>query len=206
MTLPNSYTLKPGSISEYFSAILKAEAPERFTYRFLENLGFASTNDRTIIGILKELGFLDSDAVPQDRYHAFLDKSRSKHVLADGIREAYSDVFDVNKKSNELDVEDVKNKLRTLYKGSKKDAQIARIASTFVALCQEADFGRAKESTQHRKPDEAKPEPTREVPTDGSRPPLSVDALQYHINIVLPESKDQAVYDAIFRSMREHLG
>ena len=37
-------------------------------------------------------------------------------------------------------------------------------------------------------------------------PSLSMDALQYHINIVLPESRDQAVYDAIFKSLRDHLG
>ena len=35
---------------------------------------------------------------------------------------------------------------------------------------------------------------------------ISLDALQYHTNIVLPETWDQGVYDAIFRSLREHLG
>jgi hypothetical protein len=35
---------------------------------------------------------------------------------------------------------------------------------------------------------------------------VSLDSLQYHINIVLPESRDQAVYDAIFKSLRDHLG
>lgn len=34
---------------------------------------------------------------------------------------------------------------------------------------------------------------------------LSIDSMQYHINIVLPESRDQAVYDAIFKSLKEHL-
>ena len=35
---------------------------------------------------------------------------------------------------------------------------------------------------------------------------LDLGALQYHINIVLPDSRDQAVYDAIFKSLRDHLG
>ncbi len=35
---------------------------------------------------------------------------------------------------------------------------------------------------------------------------LSIDSMQYHINIVLPESRDQGVYDAIFKSLKEHLG
>jgi hypothetical protein len=33
-----------------------------------------------------------------------------------------------------------------------------------------------------------------------------VSGLQYHINIVLPDTRDQAVFDAIFKSMRDHLG
>jgi hypothetical protein len=35
---------------------------------------------------------------------------------------------------------------------------------------------------------------------------IRVSGLQYHINIVLPETRDQAVFDAIFKSLREHLG
>lgn len=68
MGLPNSYTQKPGALSSYFDAILDAQPPERFSIRFLENLGFSSTNDRLFIGILKELGFLNSDGAPQQRY------------------------------------------------------------------------------------------------------------------------------------------
>ena len=56
MALPNSYTQKPNAIPAYFDAILNAQAPERFTIRFLETLGFASTNDRLFVSILKELG------------------------------------------------------------------------------------------------------------------------------------------------------
>ncbi len=38
MSLPDSYTLKPGSIPAYFEAMLSAEAPKRFAARFLESL------------------------------------------------------------------------------------------------------------------------------------------------------------------------
>ena len=76
MSLPNSYTVKPSSIAAYFDALLDAQPPERFTNRFLENLGFTSTNDRLLIGILKELGLLNADGAPQQRYFDFLDKTR----------------------------------------------------------------------------------------------------------------------------------
>ena len=140
MALPNSYTVKPNAIRDYFEALLDAEAPDRFTVRFLENLEFKSTNDRLFIRILKDLGFLDADGVPTNRYFEFLDRSRSEIVVAEGIRDAYADLFAINTRAHELSMNDVKNKLRTLYKGSKSDIVIDRISSTFVALCEYADF------------------------------------------------------------------
>jgi hypothetical protein len=34
---------------------------------------------------------------------------------------------------------------------------------------------------------------------------VAIGGLVYTINIVLPESRDQAVYDALFRSLKDHL-
>jgi hypothetical protein len=87
MGLPDSYTVKFNAIPAYFDAILEAQAPERFSLKFLENLGFSSTNDRLLIGILKDLGFLNRDGAPEKRYFDFLDRSQSKRVLAEAIRQ-----------------------------------------------------------------------------------------------------------------------
>jgi hypothetical protein len=217
MSLPSSYTLKPNAIPAYFDAVLDAQPPERFSIKFLENMGFSSTNDRLFIRILKDLGFLNSDGVPQQPYYDFMDRSRSRNVLADAIREAFSGLFAVNIKANELTPEDVKNKLRTLYAGKKTDNVIDRIATTFTALCEYADFSKPIEEikpvgeVEHeeveivKKKDEVlQKKLDREV--EAVTRMVSLDSLQYHINIVLPDTRDQAVYDAIFRSLREHLG
>lgn len=219
MALPDSYTTKPGSIEAYFNAMLDAEAPERFSQSFLEGLDFKSTNDRAFIRVLKDLGFVDADGVPKERYFEFLDRSQAQRVVAEGVREAYSDLFAINKRANGLSAEEVKNKLRTLYKGAKKDGLIARIASTFTALCEYGDFD-ATDPDVTRKPDptleasDAQPlksaatakQATGQADKSGSLRPIGLESLQYHINIVLPESRDQAVYDALFKSLREHLG
>lgn len=205
--LPDSYTEKPNAIPDYFEALLNAQAPERFTYRFLENLGFTSSKDRQLIGVLKELGFLDEEGIPQKRYFEFLDRSQSKQVIATGIREAFSDLFAVNTAANTLSTDDVRNKLRTLYAGSKTDQVIGRIASTFTALCAEGDFAAAPQIEAKPTPTASAPEEREPEPPSRLRPRKSgLASLQYHINIVLPESRDQAVFDAIFRSLREHLG
>ncbi len=215
MALPDSYTLKTGSIQSYFDAMLDAQPPERFSTKFLENLGFTSTNDRLFIGILKDLGFLNRDGTPQQRYFDFMDRSRSKAVLAEGIREAFADLFAVNTKANAFTVADAKNKLRTLYAGKKTDLVIGNVAKTFRALCDYADFTAATQPRPEKAAIAEAPAPSAE-PVIAARPQpeehpqnlgrIRVSGLQYHVNIVLPETRDQAVFDAIFKSLREHLG
>ena len=215
MALPDSYTIKTGSIPAYFDAVLDAQPPERFSTKFLENLGFTSTNDRLFIGILKDLGFLNRDGTPQQRYFDFMDRDRSKAVLAEGIREAYADLFAINTKANEFTVADAKNKFRTLYAGKKTDLVIGNVAKTFRALCDYADFTAASQAKPDKTPPAdavappAEPEgATRQQPEEHPQNlgRIRVSGLQYHINIVLPETRDQAVFDAIFKSLREHLG
>ncbi|QSV45941.1 DUF5343 domain-containing protein [Geobacter benzoatilyticus] len=211
MALPNSYLQKYTAIPAYFDAMLDAQPPERFSQKFLENLGFTSSNDRLFISVVKELGFINQDGKPQQRYFEFLDRSQSRKVIAEAIKEMFEDLYAVNKSAHTLSVEDVTNKLRTLYAGQKSDTIIDRVAKTFKFLCDYADFS----GPQKAKTQEANSQPSRPAPPDPShneRPIPSVtsavalDSLQYHINIVLPESRDQAVYDAIFKSLRDHLG
>lgn len=216
MALAESYTLKPNALPAYFDAILDAQPPERFSLKFLENLGFTSTNDRLLIGILKDLGFLNRDGAPQQRYFEFLDRSQSKRILADGIREGYSDLFAINTKANTYSVDEAKNKLRTLFAGKKTELVISNIAKTFKALSDYADFTTI--SSAHRKekpttPDAPEVNPdqvTEKLPPSDTQQlntgKIRVSGLQYHINIVLPETRDQAVFDAIFKSLRDHLG
>jgi hypothetical protein len=211
MGLPNSYTVKYGSLASYFDAIKGAQPPERFSVKFIENLEFKSTNDRTLIGILKELGFLDSNGVPTERYFQFLDNTISEKVLAEAIEEMYSDLFAIKKDAHNLTATEVANKLKTLYKGSKNQNVINLISKTFTGLCELADFSPRKKEpvTKEIKPDtiaKAIEVPNKNIEQSSKGNRLSMDTLQYHINIVLPDTRDQAVYDAIFKSLKDHLG
>ena len=208
MSLPNAYLTSFRNTSAILQAIQAAQAPQRFTQKFLEGLGFQNSNDRAIINVLKVLGFIDDSGVPTSRYHQYLDQTQSALVLADGIRDAYEDLFRVNRKAHEMSLPDVKNKMKTLSEGAFTDRVLTQMAGTFSNLIKDADFARAPETpaaTDPPKPDQ------QEVPPflGGTDPllgaPLSPFAsLAYNINIQLPESRDPAVYNAIFKALREH--
>ena len=91
MPLASTYIQAPKRLPEIFTKIQDGQAPERFTIQLLKDWGFASTNDRAFIPLLKTLGFLTPDGKPTQRYHDYRDHSRSKQVLGQALREAYSD-------------------------------------------------------------------------------------------------------------------
>lgn len=102
MALPTSYLTSSKNLEAILASVKNAKAPDRFTMRFLASLEFKNAADRLVIGVLKSLGFLDPEGKPRDRYFRFLDQTQSGVVLAEGIREAYADLFQVNTKAQTL--------------------------------------------------------------------------------------------------------
>jgi hypothetical protein len=207
----SSYLVTTKNLNDFFNAIITARAPERFSHTFLQQLEFTSSNDRLFVGILKGLGFLDESSTPRQRYYDFLDQTQSGIVLAEAIREAYSDLFALNKHAHTMNVDEVKNKFRSLTQGQKSDNVISLMANTFKALCDYANWDTTVETKKVEKKEQkdvnqstaneinkASTEPTQK---DKSISPT----LHYNIQIHLPESRDPAVFDAIFRSLKEHL-
>jgi hypothetical protein len=217
VALPTSYLTSVKSLPAILAAIQSAQAPERFTQAFLEALEFKSTNDRLMIGVLKSLGFLDDAGKPKERYFRFLDQTQGAKVLAEGVREAYQDLFRVHTKAHELGRQEVINKFKTLGQGQYSESVLDKMATTFVSLAKLADFNsptHAHATAAETAPAPAHapahaPAPATQAASPTSAPlessGIKLGGLVYNIQIVLPESRDPAVYDALFQSLRRHL-
>lgn len=208
MSLPNAYLTSFKNTPAILKSIQAAQAPARFTQKFLEGLGYANSNDRAVINVLKALGFLDESGVPTSRYHRYLDQTQSALVLAEGIREAYDDLFRINRNAHEMTAQDVRNKMRTLSEGAFTDRVLTQMAGTFTTLAKGADFSTAPTpgaESYNTPPPEQREDITTPDPDAQSLGAASPFAnLAYNINIQLPESRDPAVYNAIFKALREH--
>lgn len=117
MALPTAYLVTAKNVEALFNAIRSGKAPSKFTQRFLEDLGFKSTNDRLYINMLKALGFLSPDGVPTPRYYEFLDQSQSARVLAEAVEEAYSDLFQLRRDAQRMERAELRGKIKTLTQG-----------------------------------------------------------------------------------------
>jgi hypothetical protein len=217
MSLPTAYLITTKNLDGFLNALKTAKAPERVNNKFLQNLEFSSSNDRLFIGLLKSLKFTDDSGVPTKRYFDFLDQTQSARILAEAVREAYSDLFAINVRANELSTEEVKNKFRTLTQGQNSDNVLGLMAKTFKALAELADWSapnlpqpadQAPESLATLREDDQGRQPLGKTTEDQYRessPRLRLKELHYNIQIVLPETRDVAVFDAIFESLKKHL-
>lgn len=220
MGLMTAYLVTTKNAEAFFNALQTARAPERFTTKFLKDLDFASSNDRLFAGVLKGLGFLDENGTPTSRYYSFLDHSQSRRVLADAVREAYDDLFALNRNAKNMDIDEVRGKFRSLTQGQKSENVINLMANTFDVLRGLADWsetaGAPAPGVASAGPAAADSPGTAEASISpivgalGGRAaptgPVSREIdLHYNIQIILPESRDEAVYDALFASLRKHL-
>jgi hypothetical protein len=96
LALQPVYLIAIKNLKPFLEALRHAQAPEKVGLKFIEDLGFKSTNDRMFIPLLKAMRFVDESGKLTARYHAFLDDSEAKKVFADGIRDAFADLFRIN--------------------------------------------------------------------------------------------------------------
>ncbi len=207
MALTNAYLVTTKNLDGFLNALKSARAPDKFTNTFLNQLDYTSSNDRLFIVMLKGLGLLDDSGVPTNRYYEFLDQSQSGRVLAEAARDAYEDLFSVKKDAYKMTVDEVKNKLRTLTQGQKSDKVLALMANTFKAIVDLADWDTAPSPSvkinhiEGTNKEDVAPKLDK-LDHNKINSPLQ---LVYNIQIHLPESRDPAVFDAIFQALRKHL-
>ena len=211
MALPTSYmTGNYTKIPQYFEAILNAQAPEKFTVKFIKDLGFTSSTDIQFINVLKSLGFLDDSGVPTELYYQLYDRSITKVLIAQGIRRSYSDIFALNMNAQNMTKEELKGKFKTLTAGQKSDSTINQMVNTFINLCQYADWSANSPIPAVEKPPVSSDEADlNDVDKIDSKQSMSNTErgfdLNYNIHIHLPATRDPAVYDALFSSLAKHI-
>lgn len=214
MALADNYVQTYGQLPEVFKRLSEGQAPDKVTRQHLKDIGFASSNFHAVIPLLKTLGFLASDGTPTSRYHAYRDSSQSRAVLGEALREAYSDLFTIKAHPTPGDKPLIEGKFKSVHNTSERVASL--MASTFYSLLNIADVstprtpaagasGPTPVPAPAPKPDPVSPPPApAPTPVDVDRkhrPPT----LHYNIQIHLPATKDVEVFNAIFKSLREHL-
>jgi hypothetical protein len=191
-----------GLIPKILSKIKEAKTPQRFTQDFLgTNLGYGSGSAKPFIPFAKRLGLLSSDGTPTEIYNSFRNPDRSKGAIARSIKIGYAQLYDRNEYAHRLDKKGLEGLIIQATGLDQGSATVRAIVGSFEALKAFADF-EGTEITNPATPPKHKPkQPPDELP-EGD--PLKMN-LSYTINLNLPKTDDIAVFNAIFRALRENL-
>lgn len=189
-----------GTITKALEGLKKASTPEKFSGDFLATkLGMKGGSPRQAIPYLKRIGFLGSDGTPTELYVQFRNDAQSGAAAAEALRIGYRALFDINEYVHSANDEEVLGVIIQAT-GASKDSKTAKaILGSFKALNAFADFDApAIAPTLHD-------EQAAGVPlSDGDRTVGSF-GIGYTINLNLPATSDIAVFNAIFKSLRDNL-
>lgn len=206
------YTKVVGNLKKFFVIIQTAGVPSKVTQKTLESFGFKSTNDRSIISILKTLEFVSSDNTPTANWTAFRNKEKAGVILGNCIIKAYSDLFDMYPDAYQKDNEAIRNFFSA--NTSVGEQAIGAMVNTFKSLCEMATFDKLDVQNNPLPTNEAS-EISATVNTDQGTPtynkniPLQVKsnglALNINIELHLPATQDGEIYDKLFEALKRHL-
>lgn len=205
-----AYAMGTGKIPALFDKIHDVGTPSgKVTQNWLQQVGFPSSNDRRLLGVLKQVGFLDGSGMPTDMWKRYRSAAASnrKKVLAEAIREGYKDLYAMYPNAHARS----DNELESFFRGHVNAGSqvLAKTIQTFKALVSIAELDGEALAVPAQAPGD-KDIPPSEVPSHlptvtsavGKGADMSV---VINIQLAIPETNDARVYDAFFESLKKHL-
>ena len=202
-----AYTTVPGKVRPLLDKVRQVGIPSKATVQWMKTIGFTSSNDATLLGVLKLIGLIDASSIPTGIWSAYRGANHKK-VLGDAIRSGYAELFAVYSDAWQRSSTDLEHVFST--SSSAGQQVIRKTVATFKAVCECAEFGAVDEQPTpvvhtapiHAPVSQAAAFPTQVagVPSNGATPSVHID-IQIHIS---PEASTDQI-DQIFKSMAKHL-
>lgn len=201
MSLP--YIASPGSVKTCLERLQQASVPSRVTGDFVQTvLNIKGGTGTALVPFLKKIGFVSSDGTPTDFYKSFRNPSLAKKTMADAIKLSYADLGSVNEYFYELNDSELKSLIIQVTGQKKEDSTVKLIFSTLKNLIFFADF--SLNNTTETQIVSKETEAHTEDSYTSYKESIGMN-LSYTINLNLPATNDQSVFNAIFKSLRENL-
>jgi hypothetical protein len=191
-----------GNLTKILTKIKEAQTPERFTLDYLTTkLGFSGGSATPFISFAKRIGLLASDGVPTDLYRRFRNPSQSGAAMAQAIKTGYSTLYERNEYAHDLDRKGLMGLVTEVTGLSKNHGTLNAIVRSFEAL---KAFAKFDGTTVPELPKE-RPSESHDSSHAGNFKEAEVGLnLSYTIYLNLPKTDDIAVFNAIFKSLKDN--
>jgi hypothetical protein len=203
------YVTAYGNIDKALERIKTAQTPPRFTQDFLATkLNLKGGSARPVIPFLKRTGFLGSDGSPTELYKRFRSDAQRGGAAREALAVGYKPLYEINEYVHDVKDSDLKGIVLQATGLEANSSTVKSIIGSFKALRKHATFDAEAEGSAS---EQVSAGAGASAVADGEtvRPDLGPASSQlrlgYTINLNLPATSDIAVFDAIFKSLREHI-
>jgi hypothetical protein len=202
-TLP--YVLAPKKLIELLEKIKEAATPEKVTKDFLTTkIGLAKGTAQNLLPMLKRLKLVGSDGSPTELYTEFRNFGTSRMALAKAIRSGYSRLYELNEYAQACTDKELAGLVVQVTGDEKNSRAVKSTIATFNALKEFADFEAHETTKIQDQPPRSNAVSLSEQLPRGPAESLGMN-VSYTINLNLPATSDIAVFNAIFKSLKENL-
>lgn len=208
------YSTSVGTLENLLEKVKTASVPERVTQDFVSTkLAMKGGTAMACIPFLKKMGFVASDGTPTDLYREFRNPKKSRIAVGKAFRKLYERLYEMNEYLHDAVDQDILG-LIVECTGGEKDSGVTKYTlATLNMLRKLADFDSTdsnnfEDTLSDRAPlvqlqhGTSTQPPETESKSHGGGKKIS---LSYTINLNLPASKDVEVFNAIFKSLKEHI-
>lgn len=204
------YVTVVGTLEKMLEKIKSASVPDKFSQDFVaDTLAMKGGTARATIPFIKKMGLVQTDGTPTDRYKEFRNPAKSGKAVAAAMKDMYHVLFEMNENAHKLDTSRLKGLVVEATGAEANSLVVGRTVSTFNALKGIAVFDSAAHTTSE--PKVAAPlVTTQQVVPSHENQQLGGHAVEginlaYTINLNLPATNDIEVFNAIFKSLKQHL-
>jgi len=216
MLIALPYLAAPTNIPKALEKIRLAPTPPKVTQDFVKTkLQIPTSSGNQMTAYLRRIGFVAADGSPSELYVQYRNQKTAGKALAKAIKTAYAPLYEHNEYAHDMSDEDLRG-LIVQVTGWADDARGVDLTLKCISLLKDQatfDEGEGDSPEQETEPEKPLQTPQSSVPV--VVPPDTTDPhmrhrrlgmnLSYTINLNLPPSTDIAVFNAIFKSLKENL-
>lgn len=205
------YVTAPGNIDKALRAIKSAATPARVSQDFVKTiLNIPGGSGDQMTSYLKKIGLVNPDGTPSDVYKKFRNPGSTGTAATEALKIGYGPLYTRNEYMHQLS-DDKLHGLIIEETGQGDESTVGSlILACIKAIKKFADWSTADTAEKAEKP--ATSALVKRPPADQSQtphPPPTTGrlglSLSYTINLNLPATSDVAVFNAIFKSLKENL-
>jgi len=206
------YSTATGSITKILSKIQTVGQPAKADKKWLSSIGFTKDSDHRVLAILKFIGFAEKNGAPTQLWKDFKATKTGKSALGTAIKTSYSELYKTYPNAHEASKEDLTNFFSTNI--SAGSLVLTHTVNTFKKLAEYAEFSASAslkaEASLKDYPittQKSQPQPNKEL--DGVSKQFGAQGgkvtVNLNIQLTVPDTTDQKVFDNFFESMKKHL-